>query len=169
MTQRKSSAAEKRPSSTPSAERFVRPDEATAAQGGPTHEHKQGEEPEAPEAADDNDRAHGYTQDSGYQASGGYPAEAKSASETLAQPRPRSGNGHAHSDSQIGSDVQRRLLAEATPRAARLLVRVGDGIVTLSGEVDDDNERERLLSLVRGVESVREVRDQMIVHTGRPS
>lgn len=169
MTQRKSSAAEKRPSSPPSAERFVRPDATTAAQGGPTHEHKQGEEPEAPEAAEENDRAHGYTQDSGYQASGGYAAEAKGTSETVVQPSPRSGNGHAHSDSEIGADVQRRLLAEATPRAARLMVRVGDGIVTLSGEVDDENERERLLGLVRGVASVREVRDQLIVHAGRPS
>ena len=45
----------------------------------------------------------------------------------------------------------------------RLLISVGEGVVTLSGEVDDHIERDRLLGLVREVSSVREVRDQLTV------
>ena len=75
------------------------------------------------------------------------------------------GNGHAHTDEQIGRAVQMRLLAEPAARATRLLISVGDGIVTLVGEVDDERERSRLLDLVHQVESVREVRDELTVHT----
>jgi osmotically-inducible protein OsmY len=54
-------------------------------------------------------------------------------------------------------------MSEPPPRAGRLLVTVGDGVVTLSGEVDDQIERDRLLDLVRDVGSVREVRDRLHV------
>lgn len=97
-------------------------------------------------------------------ASDRYPAE---ASDTAPEPLRvvcKTGNGHTHTDAQIGRDVQRRLVGEPAPRGARLLVSVGDGAVTLTGEVDDQRERERLLRLVRDVPSVREVHDQLIVH-----
>lgn len=168
MTQRKSSVVEKPDSSPPSREKFVRPDASTAAQGGPAHEQEHGAGAPTPEAADENDRAHGYSQDSGYQGSGGYVADAAEPTEEPVKPQRKEGNGHAHSDAEIGNDVQRRLLGERAPRSGRLLVSVGDGAVTLSGEVDDESQRERLLGLVRTVPSVREVRDQLVVNGTEP-
>lgn len=152
---------------TDPAQRFPRPDAETAAQGGPTHEQDHADESADPEEADSDDRAHGYSQDSGYQGSGGYTWPAEERGGTTVQIR-RGGNGHAASDRQIGSDVQRRLLGQPAPRAGRLLISVGEGVVTLSGEVDDQIERDRLLGLVREVSSVREVRDQLTV-SGRSS
>ena len=149
---------------TEPSQRFERPDADTAAEGGPTHEQHDAEEKPDAGASSRDDRAHGYSQDSGYQGSGGYtwPAEERgdAPGNTSVQVR-RSGNGHAASDREIGSDVQRRLLGQPAPRAGRLLISVGDGVVTLSGEVDDEVERDRLLALVREVPSVREVRDHL--------
>src|SRR5688500_6590974 len=96
-------------------QRFERPDAETAKHGGPTHEQDADEAPD-PEEADSNDRAHGYSQDSGYQGSGGYTWPAEERGGTTVQVR-RGGNGHAASDRQIGSDVQRRLLGQPAPRA----------------------------------------------------
>jgi len=174
MTQRKTSAAKHEPI-TPPRERFARPDAETAAEGGPAHEQEHDAGPPGASDVKDNDRAHGYSQDSGYQGSGGYtakPAEPdndttpKSGSGHSDGSGHSNGNGHAHTDAQIGKDVQKRLLGQPAPRAGRLLVSVGDGVVTLSGEVDSEAERRRLTDLVRSVPSVREVRDELSVDAG---
>lgn len=162
MTERKP-AAPKREPITPPRERFVRPDAETAAEGGPAHEQPHDAGPPGPGAVKDNDRAHGYSQDSGYQGSGGYSEKPAEASAVQPVGRTGTGNGHAHSDAEIGREVQQHLLGQPAPRAGRLLVSVGDGVVTLSGEVESEAERSRLLELVRSVPSVREVRDQLSV------
>lgn len=173
MTQRKTSRAESDPQ-IPAEERFPRPDAATTAQGAPAHEQEHEDDPPTEREVKRNDRAHGYSQDSGFQGSGGY---AHKTAEATADDPPRSrghsnGDGFGHTDAQIGRDVQQCLLGQPAPRGGRLLVSVGDGIVTLSGVVMDQAERRRLLELVRGVASVREVRDQLTVipsSSGRPN
>jgi hypothetical protein len=169
MTQRKTGAAHKHEPVTPPRERFARPDAETAAEGAPAHEQEQGAGPPAAGDVKDNDRAHGYSQDSGYQGSGGYTAKPAEPDNDGAPKRGNghsNGNGHAHTDAQIGKDVQKHLLGQPAPRAGRLLVSVGDGVVTLSGEVDSEAERTRLMDLVRSVPSVREVRDELSVDAG---
>jgi hypothetical protein len=150
------------------AQRFPKPDAVVAERGAPTHEQAHGKQPPSASAANSNDRAHGYTQDSGYPSSGGQVVEAAERGEAEGRDAPPhavvgSGNGHASTDAEIGSAVRQRLTSEPPPRSGRLLVTVGDGVVTLSGEVDDQIERDRLLNLVRDVGSVREVRDRLQV------
>jgi osmotically-inducible protein OsmY len=142
---------------------FPRPDVEQTKEGAPAHERESGEH-EAASKVDareqDNDQAHGHSQDSGYLGSG----EARAAvTETRTQ---KPGNGHAHSDEQIRSHIQQRLLKEQAPRARHLLVSVGQGVVTLRGEVDDEAERKRLTDLVRGVGSVRELHDELSTRRG---
>lgn len=164
MTQRKTDRA-RSDEPIPAAERFPRPDTATTAQGAPAHEQEHGDEPPTPHEATQNDRAHGYSQDAGFQGSGGYVPKA-AESEVADGERANPGDGFGHSDAQIGRDVQRCLMGQPAPRGGRLLVSVGDGIVTLSGVVMDQAERSRLIDLVRGVASVREVRDHLTVLPG---
>lgn len=160
MTQRKSGEVRAR---RERASDFPRPDAEQARQGAPEHEHKPGDDAES---AEQNDEAHGYTQDSGYSSSGGYVAEdARGTTPSVRAQNP--GNGHTHSDEQIRSHIQARLSTERAPRASHLLVSVGQGIVTLRGEVDDEAERTRLTELVRGVASVRELHDELSTRAGR--
>jgi hypothetical protein len=160
MTQRKSgefSARRERKSD------FPRPDAEQARKGAPEHEQKPGDDAES---AEQNDDAHGYTQDSGYRGSGGYSDEEESRGKTPIVRTQKPGNGHTHSDEQIRSHIQQRLAKERAPRASHLLVSVGQGIVTLSGEVDDEAERRRLTDLVRDVASVRELHDELSTRAG---
>jgi hypothetical protein len=160
MTQRKSgefSARRDRSSD------FPRPDAEQARQGAPEHEEEPGDDAES---AEQNDDAHGYTQDSGYAGSGGYAADEKQGDAPIVRTE-KPGNGHTHSDEQIRSHIQQRLSKERAPRASHLLVRVGEGIVTLRGEVDDEAERRRLIDMVRGVSSVRELHDELSTRAGR--
>jgi osmotically-inducible protein OsmY len=167
MTQRKSKVGG---TSVGATERFAKPDAERTAQGAPPHEQAHGDEPPSENDVKSNDREHGYSQDSGYASSGG--AAAPSAEPENAEQAParvsQRGNGGGSSDGQIGSDVRQRLMAAPPPRGGRLLVSVGDGVVTLSGEVDDQIERERLLDLVRDVDSVRDVRDRLQVRSKAP-
>jgi osmotically-inducible protein OsmY len=71
------------------------------------------------------------------------------------------GNGHTHSDEQIRAQIEQRLSKERAPRASHLLVSVGQGVVTLRGEVDDEIERNRLSEIVRSIGAVRELHDEL--------
>jgi osmotically-inducible protein OsmY len=145
---------------------FPRPDAKQAAEGAPPHEQKPGAQPKdadnqnADNADKQNDEAHGYSQDSGYAGSGGYAAEREAATDAQTHTK-KPGNGHTHSDEQIRAHIKQRLQKERAPRASHLLVSVGEGVVTLSGEVDDESERKRLTDIVRGVGSVRELHDEL--------
>lgn len=142
---------------------FPRPDAEQARKGAPEHEHEPGDDPES---AERNDDAHGYSQDSGYGGSGGYATGEARGTEPIVE-REKPGNGHTHTDEQIRSHIQQRLSRERAPRASHLLVSVGQGVVTLRGEVDDEAERRRLTELVRGVDSVRELHDELSTRAGR--
>lgn len=143
---------------------FPRPDAKQVEKGAPPHEQAKGASDE--KAAKQNDDAHGYSQDGGYQGSGGHAVgEDAEESEPVAT-RKKPGNGHTHSDEVIRSHIQQRLTKERAPRASRLIVSVGEGVVTLRGEVDDEIERRRLLDMVREVPSVRELRDELETRAG---
>lgn len=164
---------------------FDKPDAETAAQGAPAHEHE-GSTSGAQEPSDvrANDEKHGYSQDSGYSSSGGR-AAAGSDRVSREAPRPehggsegqdgngtRSGNGHGDgfgtSDEQIRKELQQRLTREGGTRGSRLLISIGDGIVTLKGEVTSPAEQRRLVDIVRSVPSVREVRQELHVRSNAP-
>lgn len=70
-------------------------------------------------------------------------------------------DGHGRTDEQIRADVHEALRGEADQPPAGVSVSVGDGIVTLSGQIEDAGERRRLAELVRAVPSVKDVRDQL--------
>jgi BON domain len=164
MTERKSGAFRlpKQPGASKTSD-FPRPDAKQTAHGAPPHEQKPGAKPEDADnqsADEQNDEAHGYSQDSGYAGSGGYAAEREAATATQTHTK-KPGNGHTHSDEQIRTQIKQRLSKERAPRASHLLVSVGEGVVTLSGEVDDESERKRLTDIVRGVGSVRELHDEL--------
>jgi hypothetical protein len=166
MTQRKSGEFRAEDNGRPARRSdFPRPDAEQASQGAPTHEDERERESGEHEATTQNDEAHGYTQDSGYQGSGGHESSQARANVTVT--RTKTGNGHTHSDEQIRTHIQQRLLRERAPRASNLLVSVGQGVVTLRGEVDDEAERKRLTDLVRGVSSVRELHDELSTRSGR--
>jgi osmotically-inducible protein OsmY len=143
---------------------FPRPDAEQADEGTPAHEQEQSADPKR--AASKNDDAHGFSQDSGYQGSGGY-AKPNARSVTMETKAKKPGNGHTHSDEQIRSQLQQRLSKERAPRASHLLVSVGQGVVTLRGEVDDELERKRLTDIVRGIGSVRELHDELSTRATR--
>jgi hypothetical protein len=165
MTQRKSSASGV---PRPRAESGLpRPDAEQADQGAPAHEQERGEgAADKQRAANQNDDAHGHSQDSGYQGSGGYETKEQSARAMRTQVA-KPGNGHTHSDEQIRTQLEQRLSKERAPRASHLVVSVGQGVVTLRGEVDDEIERKRLTDIVRGVDEVRELHDELTTHAAR--
>jgi hypothetical protein len=144
-----------------------RPDAEQAKEGAPPHEEAKG--PSQKRATQQNDKAHGHSQDSGYGSSGGYGGKGgDERRDRIAEFRTAgTGNGHTHTDYEIRSEIQTRLSRERAPRASRLLVSVGQGIVTLSGEVDDEFERKRLTDIVRDVGAVRELRDELSTRTTR--
>jgi len=73
--------------------------------------------------------------------------------------------GHGRTDEQIRNDVQQALVGEDGKQTTGLSVSVGDGIVTLGGRVESQDEQRRLTELVRGVPSVKEVRDELKVES----
>lgn len=165
MTQRKSGEFRAEDGDRPARRSdFPRPDAEQTSHGAPPHEQER--ESGEHEAAKRNDEAHGYSQDSGYQGSGGSP-QSTARTNVVETRTKKPGNGHAHSDEQIRTHIQQRLLKERAPRASHLLVSVGQGVVTLRGEVEDEAERKRLTDIVRGVGSVRELRDELSTPVGR--
>lgn len=144
---------------------FPRPDSEQAREGAPPHEHERGAEHK--DADNQNDRAHGYSQDSGYQGAGGYVAPGEDEQKPAQTHTQRPGNGHTHTDQEISVQIQRRLSRERAPRAQKLMVSVGQGVVTLRGEVADETERKRLTDIVRSVGAVRELRDELSTHVAK--
>src|SRR4051812_33657121 len=69
--------------------------------------------------------------------------------------------GHGRTDEQIRADVHEALRGEADKDPAGVSVSVGDGIVTLRGQIADEGERRRLAELVRAVPSVKDVKDEL--------
>jgi len=158
MTQHKAGKPPEPGEATARADDLPRPDSKQAKEGAPAHERELGED--AQEAARRNDAAHGHTQDSGYATSGGY--ETDEAPPDLSQARARrTGDGLTHTDDQIRAHIEQRLLHERAPRGRHLRISVALGVVTVSGEIDDATERTRLTDLIRSVDAVRELRDEL--------
>jgi hypothetical protein len=166
---------------------FDRPDADRAAHGPAPHEDRARSatdgrdgraKNEGPTRNATNDAEHGYSQDSGYSGSGG-PGGPADSSDRVSREGPRDEgpqelanqakkrDGHGSSDEQIRSDLQQRLTMEGT-RGSRLLISIGDGIVTLKGEVTSPAEQRRLVEIVRRVPSVREVREELRIRSSAP-
>jgi len=69
-------------------------------------------------------------------------------------------SGHGQTDEQIRADVHAVLSETQIGQPSSLEVSVLDGIVTLSGEVNDASEWRRIREKIRSVPSVKDVRDQ---------
>jgi osmotically-inducible protein OsmY len=73
--------------------------------------------------------------------------------------------GHGRTDEQVRADVQERLSTaeDLGERTRALSISVGNGIVTLEGEVESATMQQRLLELIRAVPSVKGVEDKLRV------
>lgn len=69
-------------------------------------------------------------------------------------------------DEQIGREVERRLENSMAVDARSLVVDVHEGVVTLSGELPDWNQREEARVLVSGVRGVKDVVDKTHIQRG---
>jgi osmotically-inducible protein OsmY len=72
-------------------------------------------------------------------------------------------HGQGRTDEQIRADVHELLASEAKSPSQTLSISVQDGMVILSGEVASPNEQRRLTDIVKGVPSVKGVKDQLRV------
>jgi osmotically-inducible protein OsmY len=74
---------------------------------------------------------------------------------------------------QVSVDEVRHVLLEKRPGSAdtinALLIRSENGIVTLTGKVDDEETRWDLVNRVRAMPNVRGVRDQLSAPSKAPS
>jgi osmotically-inducible protein OsmY len=69
--------------------------------------------------------------------------------------------GHGQTDEQIRADVHERLMDDTSAR--HLSVSVQDGVVELGGDVASEAERQRLMSVVAAIPSVRGVENRLCV------
>jgi hyperosmotically inducible periplasmic protein len=67
------------------------------------------------------------------------------------------------SDDELETRVQSRFYQNDELRAHRIDVDVDDGVVKLSGEVDNETRRRQAVSIARNVDGVRDVRDELKV------
>jgi len=146
---------------------FPRPDAERTAHGAPAHEESQG-------GTQADDRRHGYSQESGYQSSGGPPsAGAQRAAENVGSPSASEPTGTSQpkgsistlTDEQIRDEIHQRLVQEAEEGSSGRLVvvEVGDGMVTLKGEVPDEREIAHLVAVVSSIRAVRGVKQEFRV------
>ena len=69
-------------------------------------------------------------------------------------------SGKGQTDEQIRADVHAVLSEAGIGRPSNLEVTVLDGIVTLSGQVEDASEQRRIRDKIKSVPSVKDVRDE---------
>ncbi|MGD8867927.1 MAG: BON domain-containing protein, partial [Gemmatimonadales bacterium] len=69
-------------------------------------------------------------------------------------------------DEQVAREVVRRLENSMAVDARSLVVDVHEGVVTLSGELPDWNQREEARALAAGVRGVKDVVDKSDIHRG---
>lgn len=72
----------------------------------------------------------------------------------------------AQSDPGITTAVKSKMAADDTVKSYRIDVDTKDRVVTLSGEVDTPQARERAMELARGTDGVRDVVDRLTVSPG---
>jgi hyperosmotically inducible protein len=66
-------------------------------------------------------------------------------------------------DATVTSTVKTKLLADTTVAGLRIDVDTLDGVVTLSGEVRSQREKDVALRLARDTVGVREVNDRLVI------
>lgn len=64
-------------------------------------------------------------------------------------------------DSVITTKAKSALLADTTVNGSEINVETNKGVVTLSGTVANDRQRERAASIVRGLDGVKSVENKM--------
>jgi hyperosmotically inducible protein len=64
-------------------------------------------------------------------------------------------------DSVITTKAKSALLADSTVKGTDIHIETNRGVVTLSGAVDNDRQRERAASIVRGIDGVKSVENKM--------
>jgi hypothetical protein len=77
--------------------------------------------------------------------------------------------GCAQTDTGVTTSVQTRLATDDMVQARDIDVTTENGIVTLSGEVQSQTEREQALMIARETDGVRDVVDQLRVSTMTPT
>lgn len=73
------------------------------------------------------------------------------------------GCNKAPNDAQITSEVQSKLSADSGLQGKGLNVQTSEGVVTLSGSVDNENEREAAARYASGIQGVRQVVNNLSV------
>lgn len=72
-------------------------------------------------------------------------------------------------DARLGARVKTALVNDTLVGARLVEVRVARGVVTLTGHVESDPERDRVLDLARGVPGVVDVRPLLVVRPPAPA
>jgi len=74
--------------------------------------------------------------------------------------------GCAETDTGITTAVNARLAADDEVSTYNIDVETADGVVTLTGEVDDPRARDRAIELARNTDGVRDVVDRLTLSSG---
>ena len=69
--------------------------------------------------------------------------------------------GMAIDDSVITTKAKSALLADTTVKGSQINVETDKGVVSLSGMVDNERQRERAVSIVKGIDGVKSVDNRM--------
>jgi len=73
--------------------------------------------------------------------------------------------GNALSDGWITTKIQAKYFADADVKARNIDVNTNEGVVTLSGTVEDDKAREQALEIARATDGVVRVEDRLTAET----
>ncbi len=130
-----------------------RPDADRAAEGQATFDAPD------PDTTHARDRAHGFSQDSGYASSGGKPKEAPTQKSSHSPSS--AADSTSATDEQIRQRVHERLTQNAILQGDQVTISVQDGIVTLQGEVRNEIQRGELKELLGSIPSVKELRSEL--------
>jgi osmotically-inducible protein OsmY len=96
-----------------------------------------------------------------------FPPEADAGADepdVAAAPPESQPTSQAESDLEITRKIREKLVAEDAPlsdQAQNVTVVAKDGVVTLSGRVEGEEEKDRVLEIVRATEGVRDVDDRI--------
>ena len=75
------------------------------------------------------------------------------------------GTATAPTDATITQAVKEKLLLQPEPSSKNIGVDTHEGVVTLSGTVKSQQEKEQVMQIARGTEGVQRVEDKMSVST----
>ena len=77
--------------------------------------------------------------------------------------------GCAQPDPMITGKVKASLAVDSNVRATQIEVATKDGVVTLTGNIDSQSEKDRALEIARSTNGVKSVVDMIAVRTGTES